>query len=109
MSFVAPTREQLFVLRHVTGIDELAAHPRFADATPDMVEAIVEGLGAFAAGEFAPLNRIGDTVGARLVDGRVVMPDGYVAAYKAYVAGGWGSINAPLEYGGQGLPFSLAR
>ena len=108
MSFVAPTREQLFVLRHVTGIDELAAHPRFADATPDMVEAIVEGLGAFAAGEFAPLNRIGDTVGARLVDGRVVMPDGYVAAYKAYVAGGWGSINAPLEYGGQGLPFSLA-
>ena len=108
MSFVAPTREQLFVLRHVTGIDELAAHPRFADATPDMVEAIVEGLGAFAAGEFAPLNRIGDTVGARLVDGRVVMPAGYVAAYKAYVAGGWGSINAPLEYGGQGLPFSLA-
>ena len=108
MSFVAPTREQLFVLRHVTGIDELAAHPRFADATPDMVEAIVEGLGAFAAGEFAPLNRIGDTVGARLADGRVVMPAGYVAAYKAYVAGGWGSINAPLEYGGQGLPFSLA-
>ena len=108
MSFVAPTREQLFVLRHVTGIDELAAHPRFADATPDMVEAIVEGLGAFAAGEFAPLNRIGDTVGARLVDGGVVMPAGYVAAYKAYVAGGWGSINAPLEYGGQGLPFSLA-
>ena len=108
MSFVAPTREQLFVLRHVTGIDELAAHPRFADATPDMVEAIVEGLGAFAAGEFAPLNRIGDTVGARLADGGVVMPAGYVAAYKAYVAGGWGSINAPLEYGGQGLPFSLA-
>jgi 3-(methylthio)propanoyl-CoA dehydrogenase len=72
------------------------------------VEAIVEGIGAFAAGEFAPLNRIGDTVGARLIDGQVVMPAGYVDAYKAYVANGWGSINAPSEFGGQGLPFSLA-
>jgi 3-(methylthio)propanoyl-CoA dehydrogenase len=108
MSFTAPVQEQLFVLKHVTGIDDLAAHPRFADATPDMVEAIVEGIGAFAAGEFAPLNRTGDTIGARLVDGRVVMPDGYVDAYKAYVENGWGSINAPSEFGGQGLPFSLA-
>jgi 3-(methylthio)propanoyl-CoA dehydrogenase len=108
MSFTAPVQEQLFVLKHITGIDELAAHPRFADATPDMVEAIVDGIGAFAAAEFAPLNRIGDTVGARLVDGRVVMPAGYVKAYKAYVANGWGSINAPSEFGGQGLPFSLA-
>jgi 3-(methylthio)propanoyl-CoA dehydrogenase len=108
MSFTAPVQEQLFVLKHITGIDELAAHPRFADATPDMVEAIVDGIGAFAAAEFAPLNRIGDTVGARLVDGHVVMPAGYVDAYKAYVANGWGSINAPSEFGGQGLPFSLA-
>lgn len=108
MAFTAPVAEQLFVLKHITGIDALAGHNRFADATPDMVEAIVEGIGAFAAGEFAPLNRIGDTVGARLVNGTVVMPDGFVPAYKAYVANGWGSINAPADFGGQGLPFSLA-
>jgi 3-(methylthio)propanoyl-CoA dehydrogenase len=108
MSFFAPTQEQIFVLNHITGINEIATHERFADATPDMVEAIVEGVGAFAAAEFAPLYRIGDTVGARLVGGKVVMPQGYVAAYKSYVAGGWGSINTPTEFGGQGLPFSLA-
>jgi 3-(methylthio)propanoyl-CoA dehydrogenase len=108
MSFVAPINEQLFVLRHVTGIDELAAHSRFADATPDMVEAIVEGLGQFSQEQFAPLNRIGDTVGARLVDGRVVMPEGYQAAYQAFVDNGWASINAPVEHGGQGLPYALA-
>jgi alkylation response protein AidB-like acyl-CoA dehydrogenase len=108
MSFTAPTQDQLFVLKHITAIDQLAAHDRYADATPDMVEAIVEGVGAFAAAEFAPLNRIGDTVGARLANGKVVMPDGYVAAYKNYVANGWASINAPSEFGGQGLPFSLA-
>ncbi len=108
MAFSAPVAEQNFVLKHIVGIDALSQHARFADATPDMVHAIVEGIGAFAAGEFAPLNRIGDTVGARLVDGKVVMPDGFVAAYKSYVANGWGSINAPAEFGGQGLPFSLA-
>jgi 3-(methylthio)propanoyl-CoA dehydrogenase len=108
MSFIAPTQEQLFVLNHITNIGELAAAPSFADATPDMVEAIVDGVGAFAANEFAPLNRIGDMVGARLIDGRVVMPDGFVSAYKNYVSNGWGSINAPSEFGGQGLPFSLA-
>jgi 3-(methylthio)propanoyl-CoA dehydrogenase len=108
MAFTAPVAEQLFVLKHITGIDALAGHNRFADATPDMVQAIVEGIGEFAAGEFAPLNRIGDTIGARLVDGTVIMPEGFVHAYKAYVANGWGSINAPSDFGGQGLPFSLA-
>lgn len=108
MAFTAPVAEQLFVLKHITGIDALAGHNRFGDATPDMVQAIVEGIGEFAAGEFAPLNRIGDTVGARLVAGKVVMPEGFVRAYKAYVTNGWGSINAPADYGGQGLPFSLA-
>ena len=108
MAFTAPVAEQLFVLKHITGIDALAGHNRFTDATPDMVQAIVEGIGEFAAGEFAPLNRIGDTVGARLQGGKVVMPDGFVPAYKAYVANGWGSINAPANFGGQGLPFSLA-
>ena len=106
--FTAPTREQLFVLRHITGIDELAGHNRFADATPDMVQAIVEGVGDFAENEFAPLNRIGDTVGAKMKDGHVVMPDGYKAAWDAYVQNGWAGIAAPADYGGQGLPFSLA-
>ena len=108
MAFSAPVAEQNFVLKHIVGIDALAQHARFADATPDMVQAIIEGIGTFAEGEFAPLNRIGDTVGARLVNGKVVMPEGFVAAYKSYVANGWGSINAPAEFGGQGLPFSLA-
>ncbi|WP_430444839.1 acyl-CoA dehydrogenase [Sphingorhabdus contaminans] len=108
MTFAAPIAEQLFVLKHITGIDALAQHGRFTDATADVVQAIVEGIGEFAANEFAPLNRIGDVVGARLIDGKVVMPEGFVAAYQSYVANGWGSINAPSDFGGQGLPFSIA-
>ncbi|MXO55683.1 acyl-CoA dehydrogenase [Altererythrobacter gangjinensis] len=73
-----------------------------------MVQAIVEGVGAFAAGEFAPLNRIGDLEGAKLENNIVRLPDGYNAAYDQYVAQGWNAIASPQEFGGQGLPFTLA-
>lgn len=108
MSFIAPTEDQVLAIRVCAGIEELAAHERYGAATPDVVEAIVEGIGAFAAGEWAPLNRIGDTEGARWSDGVVSSPAGYAEAYKAFVEQGWGSIAGPAEYGGQGLPFTLA-
>lgn len=108
MTFTPPTADQLLAIRVSAGIDELAQAERFAAATPDLVEAIVEGIGAFAAGEWAPLHRIGDQVGARLKDGTVTLPDGYVDAYKAFVEQGWNSIAGSTEFGGQGLPFTLA-
>ncbi len=108
MSFTPPVTEQRFVLEHIAGIGDLAASDRFADATGDMVDAILDGAGQLAAGEWAPLNRIGDTEGAKLTDEGVVMPDGYRDAYQAYVEGGWGTIAAPSDFGGQGMPFSLA-
>ncbi|TXC73574.1 acyl-CoA dehydrogenase [Sphingorhabdus soli] len=107
MTYAPPVAEQLFVLKHVALIDELAAHERFTEATPDMVEAIVSGVGDFASGEYAPLNRVGDQVGARWDAGQVTMPPGFREAYAAFVASGWGSLDGPVAYGGQGLPFSL--
>lgn len=108
MDYTPPTAEQVFALKVNAGIEELAAHPRFAAATPDMVEAIVEGIGEFAAGEFAPLRESGDRQGAQARDGVVTLPAGYAEAYRAYVAQGWNAIAAPEEFGGQGLPFALA-
>ena len=108
MEYTAPTADQVLALKVCAGIAELAEHDRFAGASEDMVEAIVEGIGALAAGEWAPLNRAGDTQGARLVDGRVELPAGFAEAYRAYVEAGWGSISAPADFGGQSLPMSLA-
>ncbi|CAN5363908.1 acyl-CoA dehydrogenase [soil metagenome] len=107
MAYTPPTTEQRFVLDHVVRIDELTGHNAFADATPDLIDAIVEGAGAFALGEYAPLNRIGDTVGARWTDGVVTMPAGFREAYHALVENGWGTIVGPKDAGGQGLPFIL--
>tara|TARA_R110000782_G_scaffold48551_1_gene106165 strand:+ start:4770 stop:6512 length:1743 start_codon:yes stop_codon:yes gene_type:complete len=108
MSYTAPTQEHLFVLDHIVGVDELAAHQRFAAAEPDMVAAIVDGAGRFAEAEFLPLNRVGDQQPPKIVDGQVRMPPGFADAYRAYVENGWGSLAAPVDFGGQGLPVSLA-
>lgn len=108
MTYVPPVTEQRFVLDHVVKIGELAENPRFAGASPDMVDAILDGIGQLAAGEYAPLNRHGDTHNPQWRDGKVTMPEGFKAAYRAFVEGGWGSIDGPEAYGGQGLPFTLA-
>ncbi len=64
MPFTAAVADQRFVLEHVVRLSEVAASDRFAAATPDLIDAVLEGAGAFAEGEWAPLSRIGDTVGA---------------------------------------------
>ena len=106
--YAAATRDQLLAIRVNAGIADIAQSERFAAAEPDMVEAIVEGIGQFAAGEFAPLNRVGDLEGAKLENGVVRLPDGFDQAYSAYVEQGWNAIASPPEFGGQGLPFALA-
>lgn len=84
MSFACPVRDQRLVLDTVVRIDELAATERFGDATPDTVDAVLEGAAQFAVGEFAPLDRIDDTVGSKWADGVVTTPLGFREAYAAF-------------------------
>ena len=103
MSFTAPVSDQRHVLREVVRVGELAG----ADDL-ELVDGVIDGAAAFAQGEFAPLDRIGDTVGAQWDNGAVRMPAGFKAAYDAFVAGGWMTLSAPQNAGGQGLPLALS-
>jgi alkylation response protein AidB-like acyl-CoA dehydrogenase len=103
MSFRAPVSDQRLTLHAVVGIGELEGGP---DA--DMVDAVLEGAAALAEGEFAPLDRAGDTIGARWDNGNVTMPEGYKQAWQSFVEGGWMTLAAREEHGGQGLPFVLS-
>ena len=107
-AFTPATQDQLLAIRVNAGIKQLAASERFAAAEPDLVDAIVEGVGALAAGEWAPLNRVGDLEGAVLENGMVRLPAGFAEAYGQYVEQGWNAIAGPTDFGGQGLPFTLA-
>lgn len=103
-TYTAPTRDMQFVINELAGLEDIARLPGFEDATPDMVEAILEEAGNFSSEVLAPINRTGDQQGSRLVDGKVVVPDGFGEAYRQYVENGWPGLGQRVEYGGQGLP-----
>ena len=70
---------------------------------------MLEEAGKFASDKLAPLNKIGDVEGAkRHADGQVTMPEGFADIYKEWCEGGWNSLTAQEEWGGQGLPIALA-
>jgi 3-(methylthio)propanoyl-CoA dehydrogenase len=102
--FRAPVRDMLFAINELADMQEIAALPDYAEATPDMVAAMLEAAAQLANDVIAPTNVIGDTQGAKLVDGQVVVPDEFKAAYQQYVEGGWPGLSFAPEYDGMGQP-----
>jgi 3-(methylsulfanyl)propanoyl-CoA dehydrogenase len=108
MGFRAPVRDIAFALREVAGLSELLSSDAFSGFDSETLTAILSAAGEFAEKVLAPLNRSGDLEGARFENGRVFAPAGFAEAYRRYSEGGWTSLAAPPEFGGQGLPRSLA-
>jgi len=105
-----PLRDMQFVLHEVLNVvDELKAMPQHADIDVDTFNAVLEEGGKFASEVIFPINLSGDSEGCKLdkTTHEVTPPKGFKEAYKTYVEGGWPSLSADPEYGGQGLPISL--
>src|SRR5690242_2863052 len=108
--YKAPVDEVLFLLNDVFHIERYANLPGFADAAPDLIEALLGEAAKLCEDVLLPLNRVGDTEGChRHDDGSVSTPAGFKDAFKKIVEGGWIGISVPSEFGGQGLPSALTQ
>ncbi|HEX5077918.1 MAG TPA: acyl-CoA dehydrogenase [Geminicoccaceae bacterium] len=106
--YTPPLDDMRFVLRHVADLGAIGRLPGYEAATPDLVDDVLEAAAKFAANELAPLNQSGDRQGVRLENGVVRTPDGFKEAYAAFVEGGWNGVPFPEDWGGQGLPWTVA-
>lgn len=107
-TYRAPIEDSLFILNDVLNIEKYNNLPGFADATPDMIEAILGEAGKLAEEVLQPLNEVGDREGCTWhEDHAVTTPKGFKEAYDLYSESAWGALPFPEEYGGQGLPATL--
>ena len=106
-TYTAPLRDLRFVYEELFDAGEITALEDYQDATPDLVHAIVEEGAKLCQNELFPLNRSGDEEGCHFDNGNVRTPEGFRAAYAAYLEGGWGGLSCAPEFGGQGMPHSV--
>ena len=110
MTYKAPIRDMQFAMNELLDFPtHYQSIPEGENATPDMVNAILEEAAKFCENVAAPLNQSGDEEGCHFDNGTITTPKGFKEAYDQYVENGWPSLSSPEIYGGQGLPQSLGQ
>ena len=103
--YQAPLQDMQFVIDEIAGLEQIASLPGFEDATPDLVNAVLEQAGVLANEVISPLNQAGDQHGTRIENNVVVSPPGYAEAYRQFVDNGWQGLGKSAAIDGQGLPY----
>ncbi len=102
--YSAPMENIKFILHDVLGAESLTEIPGFEEATPDLVDQILEEGAKICESVLFPLNQSGDEESCIFKDGDVTTPKGFKEAYDEFTQGGWCGVSADPEYGGMGLP-----
>lgn len=104
MTYRAPVKDMLFVMKELANIDAVAQLPGFEDAGLDTAQAVLEECAKLNEDVVAPLNWDGDINPSFFKDGKVTATPGFKEAFTQYTQGGWQGLHHPTDFGGQGLP-----
>ena len=104
MSYTAPVLETDFLLRCCSSLPDLIRSGACPDLSLELVQAILEQAGKFAADVLGPLNRIADSQGVEFKNGEVRTTSGHREIYRDWAAAGWNAVSASTEWGGMGMP-----
>ena len=108
MNYLPPLEDIHFILHQVLKAPaQLQALPPFADTDADLMRQVTDEAGKFVASQVAALQGVGDAIGCKFVDGKVITPPGFQGAYQAFWRAGWPALACAPEDGGQGLPAVL--
>ena len=107
-TYTAPLRDMRFVLHELLDNSALAGLPGYEQATPDLIDAVLEEAAKLSEEVLFPLNLSGDKEGCTYENGVVRTPQGFKQAYDHMVEGGWTSLACDPAYGGQGMPMLLS-
>ena len=107
MTYRAPVDDIVFTLLNTAGLKKALDDGLYPDVDAETVAAVLGEAGRFAGDIIAPLNAVGDKIGAKFADGKVTTPPGFKDAYTNWAAAGWNGIAATPDFGGQGLPIAV--
>ena len=103
--YTPPLADMAFVIEHwLNAPADWQRIAAFEAVDADTARMVCEAAGDFCVGQLAPINSSGDVQGCIFDNGQVRTPEGFSAAYRAYVAAGWPALACDPEVGGQGLP-----
>lgn len=106
-TYKAPIEDIKFVLHELLGVEELTQIEEYAEATPDLVDQIIEEGAKLCEEVLFPINQSGDEEGCTWDNGAVRTPKGFKEAYDAFSQSGWCGVSADPEFGGMGLPMTV--
>jgi alkylation response protein AidB-like acyl-CoA dehydrogenase len=101
-------RDVDFLLHEMFQVEDLSQHEKFAEFNKKTINLIVSEARNLAIKEMLPTEAIGDREGVIFENGAVTLPEAFKNLYKIYKEGEWIALTEDIEWGGQGMPRTVA-
>ncbi len=105
---ISDRRDVDFVLHEQLKVEELSKHEKFVEFNRKTVDLIVSEARNLAVKEILPTQKLGDEEGCKFENGNVTIPESFHKAYKIFKEGEWIAMPEDPEWGGQGMPRTIA-